>query len=106
VGFLAYRARWEPLDLAGVTDPTIGARPGAHCAKEVTLDELLARDVDTIVLHSSLAPRVTNGVVVAMRGHPVEQALASDARLRELYVVIGVVQWAPGYHYVVLRRRG
>ncbi len=106
VGFLAYRARWQPFDLAGVTDPAIGSRPGAHCAKHVTIDELLARDVDTLVLHSSTPPRVTNGVIVSMRGHPVEQSLASDARLRELYVVTGVVQWAPGYHYVVLRRRG
>lgn len=105
VGFLAYRARWEPFDLAGVTDPAIGTRAGEHCAKEVTLDDLLARDVDTVVLHSGTPPRVTNGVIVGMRGHPVEQALASDPRMRELYVVVGVVRWAPGYHYVILRRR-
>jgi hypothetical protein len=105
VGFLAYRARWEPFDLAGVTDPDVGTRPGAHCAKRVTVDELIARDVDTIVLHSGIEPRVADGVITAMRGHPVEQALASDARTRELFEVVGVVPYASGYHYVVLRRR-
>lgn len=104
VGFLAYGARWEPFDLAGVTDPAVGARPGAHCAKSVTVDDLLARDVDTLVLHSGSPPRIEGAVVMSMRGHPVEQALASDARVRRLFAVVGVVRWAPGYHYVVLRR--
>jgi hypothetical protein len=105
VGFLAYRARWEPFDLAGVTDPEVGTRPGAHCAKPVMLDDLLARDVDMVVLHSGSEPRIEGDVITAMRGHPVEQALASDARMRALFEVVAVVPYAAGYHYIVLRRR-
>jgi hypothetical protein len=105
IGFLAYSARWEPFDLAGVTDPDVGTRPGAHCAKPVSVDELLARDVDTIVLHSGTEPRIEGGVITAMRGHPIEQRLASDPRTRALFEVVGVVRYASGYHYVVLRRR-
>jgi hypothetical protein len=105
VGFLSYRAPWQPFDLAGVTDPDVGGRPGAHCAKPVTLDDLLAREVDTIVLHSGVEPQVSDGSITAMRGHPVEQALASDPRVRELFEVIGVLRYASGYYYVVLRRR-
>ncbi len=104
VGFLAYRARFTPIDLAGVTSPEIGTRPGGHCAKPVTLDDLLARDVDTLVLHSSVEPRVIDGAIHALRGHPVERALASDPRLSELFTVTTVVRYARGYDYVVLRR--
>jgi hypothetical protein len=105
VGFLAYRARWEPFDLAGVTDPEVGTRPGAHCAKRVTVDELLARNVDTLVLHSGSEPRIERGVITAMRGHPVEQQIVFDPRTRALFQVVAVVPYARGYHYVVLRRR-
>lgn len=105
VGFLAYRAPWQPFDLAGVTDPAIGGRPGAHCAKPVTIDDLLARDVDTLVLHSAREPRVEDGVLTALRAHPVEQALAASPRLSEQFTVVAVVPYARNYHYVVLRRR-
>jgi hypothetical protein len=69
------------------------------------LDDLLARDVDMVVLHSGSEPRIEGDVITAMRGHPVEQALASDARMRALFEVVAVVPYAAGYHYIVLRRR-
>lgn len=105
VGFLAYGARFDPFDLAGVTDPSIGSRPGGHCAKEITLDDLLARDVDTLVLHSGIEPRVEAGRLRALRAHPVEQRLASDPRTAELFEVTDVVRYADRYWYVLLRRR-
>jgi hypothetical protein len=106
IGYFSYRARWEPFDLAGVTDPSVGARPGAHCAKEVTLDDLLARDVDTIVIHSGVEPRVDDdGVVRHLSAHPTEERLLRDPRTAELFAVIRNTQYAERYWYLVLRRR-
>jgi len=105
IGFLTYGGSFDPFDLAGVTDPSIGSRPGGHCAKAVTLDDLLARDVDTLVLHSGIEPRVEAGRLRALRAHPVEQALAADPRTAELFEVTAVVRYAARYWYVVLRRR-
>ncbi|GAB4209527.1 MAG: hypothetical protein OHK0013_29030 [Sandaracinaceae bacterium] len=107
IGYFSYRASWDPFDLAGVTDPSVGGRPGAHCAKEITLDELLARGVDTIVIHSSVEPRVDDeGIVRHVAAHPTEERLLRDPRTPELFVVVRNTQYAERYWYLVLRRRG
>lgn len=105
VGFLSYRMTFDPFDLAGVTDPAIADRPGGHCAKDVSLDDLLARDVDTLVVHSLVEPRIEAGRVVFMQAHPVERRLLEDPRSADLFEVSAVVRYAERYWYVVLRRR-
>ncbi len=106
IGFFTYRAQWDVLDLAGVTDPAIGMRPGAHCAKEVTLDDLLARGVDTLVVHSGVEPQVDDeGRVRHVAAHPTEERLLRDPRTSELFYVTRSTQYAERYWYLVLRRR-
>jgi hypothetical protein len=106
VGYLAYRSGLEVVDLGGITDPTIGTLPGGHAAKAVDPGLLQARDPRLIVLHSTRPPRVEDGRLRALWGHPVEQRVARMAWVRSRFVVDRVVRYAPGYHYVVLRRRG
>ena len=107
IGFLSYESDFDVTDLAGVTDPSIGRREGAHCSKPVTIDELLARGVDTLVVHSSVEPRIDDqGRVRHIAAHPTEMRLLSQPSAMEHFAVTEVVQYAPHYWYVVLQARG
>lgn len=105
IGYLGYVSALPVVDLAGVTDPSIGQLEGRHGAKPVPFSLLLQREVDAIVLHSVAEPRVVDGALRGLAGFLVEQQLAGDERLRRTFVVDRVVEYAPGYWYVLLLRR-
>ena len=106
IGFLTYGSDFDVVDLAGVTDPTIGTREGAHCSKPVTMDELLARRVDTLVLHSSVDPQIDDeGRVRHIAAHPTEMRLLRDPQTARMFRATQVVHYAPRYWYVVLEAR-
>ncbi len=106
IGFFTYESDFDVLDLAGVTDPSIGTREGAHCSKPVTVDELLARHVDTLLMHSSVEPRIDGeGRVRHIAAHPTEMRLLSEPQTALMYRATHVVQYAPRYWYVVLEAR-
>lgn len=106
IGFLAYESNFDVLDLAGVTDPSIGTREGAHCSKPVTVDALRERHVDVLVLHSSVAPRIDEEMRVRhIAAHPTEMRLLRDPQTSRMFRATQVVQYAEHYWYVVLEAR-
>jgi len=106
IGFFSYESEFDVFDLAGVTDPTIGTREGAHCSKPVTLDDLLARHVDTLLMHSSVEPRIDEeGRVRHIAAHPTEMRLLSEPRTALMFRATHVARYAPHYWYVVLEAR-
>ncbi len=106
VGFLAYVGGFEPVDLAGVTDPGIGRLPGGHCDKPITGAMLVERGVDGLLLHASREPRADEeGRLTALAGHPVERRLAMDETVRRVFRVAEIRPYAEGYWYVLLRPR-
>lgn len=102
VGFLPYVGGFAVVDLAGVTDPTIGLLPGPHGAKDVPFTWLSSRGVDAIVLHSVTEPQVEDGVLRSLAGFPVERRLAADEGLRRSFAVDRIVRYSDAYFYVVL----
>src|SRR6185369_10374100 len=52
IGYLGFASDLPVVDLAGVTDPSIGHLEGRHGEKPVPFALLVQRDVDAIVLHS------------------------------------------------------
>lgn len=106
IGFLSYVTSIEPVDLAGITDPSIGRLPGGHVDKPVTGAMLVERGVDAIVLHSSTEPTTDeDGHLTSLGGHPLERRLAMDENVRSAFAVTRVLPYAEGYFYVVLERR-
>ncbi len=105
IGYLAYASDLPVVDLAGVTDPSIGHLEGRHGEKPVELALLLQRDVDAIVLHSITEPRVEDGRLRTLAGFRVERELAADEALVRTFAVDRVVRYGPAYWYVVLLRR-
>lgn len=112
VGYLAYRAPYDVLDLCGITDPSIADREGMHCGKLVSVEELIDAGVDAVVLHDTdrrpldslgasehLGPWEDFGVL------PVERHLAREPQFHELYELTGVFSYAPRYHDHLFRRR-
>ncbi len=104
-GFVPYVAGVATIDLAGLTDRTIAHSPGGYLAKRIDPAYLERRAPDVIVLHSGATPRVVDEQLVAIDGFPVEQRVASMPWVRAQFRVVRVVPYAPGYTYVVLRRR-
>lgn len=105
IGYLGYASGLPVVDLAGVTDPSIGQLEGRHGEKPVPFSLLVLRDVDAIVLHSITEPRVENGTLRSLAGFRVERELAGDESLVRTFEVAEVVQYAPMYWYVLLLRR-
>jgi hypothetical protein len=105
VGFLPYVGGFDVVDLAGVTDPSIGLLPGPHVAKEVPFTWLSSRGVDAIVLHSVTEPGVEDGALRTLAGFSVERRLAADEGLRRSFAVTRVVRYSDAYFYVVLLPR-
>lgn len=105
IGFLGYASGLEVVDLAGVTDPSIGHLAGRHCEKPVSFAMLAQREVDAIVLHSITEPRVEDGHLVSLAGFAVERELARDEGLVRAFEVADVVRYTPQYWYVVLYPR-
>ena len=105
IGYLGYASELPIVDLAGVTDPSIGQLEGRHGEKPVDLGLLVQRDVDAIVLHSITEPRVEDETLRSLAGFAVERELARDERMVRMFRVAHVVHYAPGYWYVLLLRR-
>lgn len=106
VGFLSYVGHFAPVDLAGITDPSIGRLFGDHLDKPVTGAMLIDRGVDAIVLHSASEPRFdAAGHLTELAGHPIERRLAMDENVRSAFAVAEVRPYADDYWYVVLLRR-
>jgi hypothetical protein len=105
VGYLGLSSGVEVVDLGGLTDPVIARMPGGHLEKRIDPEYLRARDPDVIVLHSASPPRIGNdGALRAFDGYPVERRLAAIPFVREHFRVHAVIDYAPGYHYLVLVR--
>lgn len=104
VGFLAYRSGAEVVDLGGVTDPRIGRLPGGHLGKRVPPALLRARGTAAVVLHADRPPEVRGGVLRSLAGFAVERRLAASPWLRAGFEVAAQFHYAPGVHYVLLRR--
>ncbi|MFO0681183.1 MAG: hypothetical protein U0234_03985 [Sandaracinus sp.] len=103
IGFVGYETDLPVVDLAGVTDPSIGQLPGGHADKPVDFALLAQRHVDAIVLHAVVEPRVEDGRLRSLAGaFGVEERLAMDERLGRTFRVSRVIQYAPAYWYVVL----
>jgi hypothetical protein len=105
VGYAIYTSGAEPIDLAGITDPEIGALAGDHLDKPIDESWLRAQRPDAIVLHSSRPPIVHDGALRAFAGYPVEQHVARMGFVRAEYEVVEVIPYAPDYFYVVLGPR-
>jgi arabinofuranosyltransferase len=105
IGYLGYTSDLPVVDLAGVTDPSIGHLEGRHGEKPVPFSLLVQREVDAIVLHSITEPRVEGGTLRSLGGFRVERELAGDERLVRTFEVVDVVEYAPAYWYVLLLRR-
>jgi hypothetical protein len=52
IGWISACTERDIVDLAGLTDPEIAARPGGHTSKRVDASMLLDRKVDLVVLYS------------------------------------------------------
>jgi hypothetical protein len=105
IGYLGYASQLPVVDLAGVTDPSIGQLEGRHGEKPVEATLLAQREVDAVVLHSISEPRVEDGTLRSLAGFRVERELARDERFVRMFRVERVVQYAPAYWYVLLLRR-
>jgi hypothetical protein len=106
IGFVAYASDLTPIDLGGITDPSIGRLPGGHLDKPITGAMLIDRDPDALVLHSSSAPRIDeDGHLTALGGFPLERRLAMDENIRSAFRAGEVIPYAEGYYYVILTRR-
>ena len=106
VGFLAWVGHFEPVDLAGITDPEIARIAEGHVDAPVTGAMLLARDVDAIVLSSSSEPIVDDQErLTALGGHPTERRLAVDPAVRAAFRVAHVARYSSSTWYVVLLLR-
>lgn len=105
IGYLGYASDLPVVDLAGVTDPSIGQLEGRHGEKPVRFSLLVQRDVDAIVLHSVTEPRIENGRLRSLAGFRVERELAADEAFVRTFEVTRVVRYAPAYWYVLLTRR-
>ncbi len=103
IGFVGYATELPVVDLAGVTDPSIGQLPGGHTDKPVDFALLAQRGVDAVVLHAVVEPRVEQGRLRSLVGaFGVEERLAMDERLGRTFRVSRVIQYGPAYWYVVL----
>ncbi len=106
IGFLRYAAEGETLDLAGLTDPFVGRRPGGHVDKDVPVAYLEERDPDVLLFHAVMEPEVdAEERLVRLAGHPVERRLAASSFVRARYRVTATHRYADAYWYVQLERR-
>ena len=106
VGYLAYAGGFDVVDLGGVTDPEVAQTPGGHLDKTIDPAWLAERAPDAIVLHTSTAPRVSpTGALLSLGGYPVERRVAALPWVRAQFQVARIVEYAPGYVYVVMLPR-
>jgi hypothetical protein len=105
IGFLGYASGVTTIDLAGLTDPAVAAFPGGHLAKRIPSAWLEQRAPDTLLLHSSLPPTAAeDGRLTRLLGYPVEQQVARFGWVTAQFRVVRSYAYAPGYHYVLLRK--
>ena len=105
IGFLGYASGVNTIDLAGLTDPAVAAFPGGHLNKRIPATWLQAQQPDALLLHSSLPPlAAADGRLERFMGYPVEQRIARLEWVMRQFRVARIYAYAPGYHYVLLRR--
>jgi arabinofuranosyltransferase len=102
IGYFAYTAGIEVVDLGGLVDPEIARLPGGHLQKRIPLSLMQARAPDAVLLHSSRPPVISDGALLALSGYPVEQRLANSRWLRGSYRAVKTWKYAPGYYYLAL----
>jgi arabinofuranosyltransferase len=106
VGFLAWVGGFDVVDLGGITDEGIARLPGPHLGKRIDEAWLLARAPDALVLHATVPPEIdADGALRTLAGYPVERRVAAMPGIRARFRVARVVDYAPGYVYVVLLPR-
>jgi hypothetical protein len=106
VGYLPYLGGFDVVDLGGVTDPDVARRPGGHLDKTIDPAWLAERAPDAIVLHAATPPRVSaSGELLSLAGYPIERRVAAMPWVRAQFRVARVVEYAPGYVYVVMLPR-
>jgi hypothetical protein len=106
VGFLAWVGGFDAVDLGGITEDGVARRPGPHLGKRIDAAWLLARAPDALVLHATVPPEVdADGTLRTLAGYPVERRVAAMPGIRARFRVARVVDYAPGYVYVVLLPR-
>lgn len=104
VGYVVYSARVEALDLAGVTDETVGRMRGGHVEKRVTNALLLERDVDTLVLRATEVTSIGGGLSSRLRWlSATERRLAHSREVLARYRPVRVFPYADNYVYYVLQ---
>jgi hypothetical protein len=105
IGFLGYASGVTTIDLAGLTDPAVAAFPGGHLKKRITSEWLEAQAPDALLLHSALPPTAAaDGRLAGFAGYPVELRVARFSWVTDQFRVARSYAYAPGYHYVLLRR--
>ncbi len=105
IGFLGYASGVTTIDLAGLTDPAVAAFPGGHLKKRISSEWLQAQEADALLLHSALPPTAAaDGRLLRFAGYPVELRVARFSWVTEQFRVVRSYAYAPGYHYVLLRR--
>lgn len=106
IGYLAYVGGFDVVDLGGVTDQQVAQTPGGHLDKALDPAWLAERAPDAIVLHASTAPRVSaTGELLSLAGYPIERRVAAMPWVRAHFRVARIVEYAPGYVYVVMLPR-
>lgn len=102
VGFIPREAGLEVVDLGGVTDPVVARLPGRHLEKLIEEAYLAERAPDAIVLHSAVAPTLRAGLPTRLPGGwSVERRVARMSWVQVNFEVARVVEYVPGYVYVV-----
>jgi len=105
IGFIGYASELEIVDLGGLTDPGVAAMPGGHLDKQIPVAWLRERAPDALLLHSTTPPMAADdGRLLQLRGYPVEMRVARSAWVAREFRVERSYAYAPGYHYVLLRR--
>ena len=105
IGWLGAATEATIVDLAGVTDPAIGALPGGHTTKRVPIGLLDARGVDALVLLLGEGEELRGPWAEARFARGVEQRIASFPGAGDEFAVTAVSR-VPHLRYVVLRRAG
>ena len=105
IGFFGYASGVATIDLAGLTDPAVAAFPGGHLKKRIPSQWLESQAPDAFLLHSELPPTAApDGRLGRFVGFPVEQRVVRFGWVAEHFRVARIYAYAPGYHYVLLRK--
>ena len=109
VGYFGWASGLEVVDLGGVTDAVVAARPGTHLAKRVDEAWLAVRSPAAIPLHAFVRPEIDEeGRLRALAGFPVERRVAGMSWVQQRFRVAEVFLYSeasagePELWYVLL----